>query len=617
MNPDRLSRSVRRIDLAVVLAVVVLGTLVHFCARRTLPPVFNETAMILEIRDRVEDRGISSPGEYFSRYWKDFWVQPSDRPVQPFYYRPLESIWVSWIILQSHIFHHAPALPVLVSALSLAAAAGLTYLAGWRLTKDRAASAAAAVMMLLFLPSVTSTWVATGSVQAWVPLLVCLVVLCYERYKRSGSLFWTVPILAVAYFAPLYKEYTSTAVMTVFALECLEFNKNRRFLLILLPFFLNAYAPAWFINRFCYGQTAVSSTFVSAGILENFLVLNWRTEMIARMFYAISPLLVVLGVAGVLFAGRLPRAMSAAWKIFCLSVFILALAVPVHSHLRPAAGCVILLAMAGITWSVWRTSRILAVWMLFSWVPFLFVSFVSESYFVYAIGPVSIALFHQIGQLVRKMAGLSAVRPKMRFAMLAVALGVGLAGADQVLNISRVHRMFRDTAEAGREAAAAILRHEEAIGSAGKVLLVSDNRLAKDVRYLLLAEGRRLDLNEHPYGDPYYESEDQLKEVLVREGWAGRHFYLMTNLNVTLFTLPFLDGLAGDYRHRLLLRREKTIRFPFLDPSRCLIPQESILYPGTPDMRYTADISGGLFWTQVRYSTAIFVLWKDPPGDGK
>lgn len=608
------------LDGGIILALACVGTLAFYLPRAQSGPIFNETGVIRHVKRLVRDTGAQSPIDLIGKQMKTIWYDPSqgpsDRPLEGLY-RPLPMITVLLKTSAFYIFSNQPNGPVLVNALIVGLTGVLIFLTIRRLTAQRAVAIAAALLTLFAVPTITSNWVATAGEHALVPLFMCVELLCYLQFKRSGSWSWAVLLAVVAFVAPLYREYAFITPFIIAAAEVISPRRRLAFLGLLLPLLFHSVYTSFAINLVFYQHFVLRSVFVRTGVHPSDL----RFEALSHFVFTLPPLISALGVLGicsviVAWARRQPRGL--ALLILCAFLCVTLCAawgtLFISTHSRPVEwaqlAAVVAISAAGL-----YVHRLLALWAVATWLPFL-VSFNGvEVYMQYALPPFVAILLYFAFHLCRQMYQSTSVT--LRTGGCAVAGLLVLACADQALNLNACYQEFGASNDSARA-----LAHVVADYSGDRQpVIIAHTLLLDDIQYYMATcEKKSLHLWGYtfvkavgPDSPAFYGRRDRFMRFVATSppNWAV--FLIDAELSNPTVMSGFISELPVPAR--MIHWNRTDVSYPFLDPLKHLIPFEYISYPGTPDLGEYANLESGLFHRRVWTSHPVFLL--EPLGSGE
>ncbi len=591
----------RNLTLVVFLSIMTGVTLLNACLRAQLKPVFDETYMVQDLAESARHFHISSAIEYVQQYWINIWYEPPQGlPQRPLHvlYRPLHVLNLIWTILTFRVFNDLPIVLVWLHSSLLGIGAALIYLVGFRLLRDHGIAAGGALLMAFSLPAITGTWSGATGFQGLVVILVCLVLWSYLNFKETRSWRWVIPILLAAVAGPLIKEYISVGLYIIILAELVSARRDWLFLCILVPFVLHSFFPAFFINLVFFRNVVLSSLFYKSAYSHTFSFAQFHFEAIPHFIFTVPPMLSLLGVLGLAIGaleGQGKRSVMRLPAVFFLLIGYAALFVSPRSTLAPLAQGLSLIMLVWISLSIWPENRILAVWTLLSWLPFLIFFGGSEVYFMYAIGPLAMIFLWHIKRLMVWWSSRGPMLP-VRYPAALLVLIMLVVFVDQALNPVAAFRMYRDMNRSAETLARRIV--EDSGGGAGNVL-ISAGLVGKDIDYYLASVQRRpLAMAKYTFFGAVTAPEqctklEQFAELVEGQRPARRIYLLDVDLYRT-FLAEFVEKL--DYRIKRIATYSVDVRYPYVDILKYLVPVEYASFPGSPDWWSHFEKGQGLFW---------------------
>jgi hypothetical protein len=502
-----------------------------------------------------------------------------------------------------------------------------TYLVARRFTRSTAGALLAVFLLLFSTPFITGSWPVIFSIQAVVPLSLCVGLLAYWRAVASaglaGRIGWTAVLVAVMFLAPWYREFAGLLPLLILWLEAKRLRRPTYIMALAAGCFLHALYPTALLTWTFFSDLPIKSVFNTGqlvGVLDSSPALPWwkrhfqglKWEVPSHFLVLFPPLLLILAYLGYLAKaahgllspernpnGCMPNEGSASRSWGVLPSYLLLGRVSLLSRLGKAAipiaylgtGIVLLLANAawvwwssyfilGITLISWQANSLLGVWFLLSFLPFLKV-FTEQVHLGYAVLPAGIGIACAIEHLVGLLACLTGCLRALRYAAAAV---LTIALSDHALNLYGSYQTVTAIDHTVHELAG-WFRSNVPAGA----IVVSNALHLQDIR---LASGGYIQtywtVNA---GIPHQESAlsdpARLEALLCQSSGVVPVYFL----DMDYPYLPEKTYHAHKYVRNRSVEMDKVgtigvlrVRYPYLDPLKAWVPRRFVSFMGGPDL---------------------------------
>jgi hypothetical protein len=512
-------------------------------------------------------------------------------------YRPLATIHYA-IGLRFLYELHGPTFVHLLGIGSVYGALALCLFGVARRFLRHEATAYFTVLLVLASPPLAATtWVVLAGLQAIVPLLTCLALLCYWRGLEPGGRWFFRGCLGLIFLVgPWYREFLGIVPILIGFLEWQRARRPTPLLVLAAAGLLHAIYPMALPKLLFFPELPLQPVF-ALGHLSLALEgggIRWRAA--AHFLPLFPPLLLLLGglsglagawerIRALLLARHSPNsqdlgpggwhALVPALAFACwLSVVLLLLMSGRGSWLLPLA------VSLGVAVIGLQQDLLLPFWFLAAFLPILRV-FTEHVHFLYTVVPAAIilagateTLWLRLGQLGGWWKG---VRP-------CVAACLGLVAADQAANPYGVYRVNHATYEGIQEVAHWLKLHVPA-GSA----IVSNVIHGEEIKWHSGGHVENFWTVSAGVFDPARVLAEPARLDALLAQSAGKNVYY---LDVDFDYLPSKVGYhRHKYIHHLKMPREDlgvlhrtAVRYVFFDPLRHLIPRDFVPFLGAPDL---------------------------------
>jgi hypothetical protein len=478
----------------------------------------------------------------------------------------------------------------------------------------------AAFLVMASPPAAATAWVLMTTVQAVVPLLICLALICYFRMLQPGRRLGSrAALLAIMFLGPWFREFLGIVPILIGILEVQRCRRLTLWLGIAVACLLHALYPTAFVRWLFFPELPLEPVFVMGnlgGAINGSSMMRWYGAW--HLLPLFPPSLLVLVLLPVIAAagGQVLRNFAArrvivedgeagddnrreCWPAFLLLAWLgLAVLLLVTGWASTLDGFVLCLGFAAV--GLWRARSkapgvmeqryygILPAWFLLAFVPMMRV-FTEHIHFFYALPSAAIILAREVEVVWDSltMSAAEAVPTSRRSALGARAgLSVFLAviTADQGLNLVGARQVNAATYGGMKDLASWFTTHVPRAS-----LVVSNVIHSEEIKthagghfetYWTLAGGvcdRRRVVDDYA----------KLTQLISDRG--DRDIYFLAA------SYDYLPGQAGYHRHKFVdltaldkrflgvVQRTK-VRYFFLDPLRHLVLRPFIPFLGAPDL---------------------------------
>lgn len=611
--------SSRTLFLAIFSTIILTVTLITFGLRKDIKPIFNETGVILQIRDLVKQQNIKSIPEFYAQnsltIWKETPEARDARPIQAHFYRPLEIIIGSLIVLTSHILYDWPWLPVLINSFSLGLAGASLFALAYIFLKDFRLALASAFFMIFSLPSLNATWQTIG-IHSIVPLAINSAIISYFYFRKTHRLPWLIPILLICTCGPLYKEYTGIISLMLLLCECFACKRNWRLIILFAVLFCYSLSPAFWLNLIAHHNLTFTSTYLSLRIWDRVTTLNFKFNFFSHLLFSLPPTIIFWGILSVfanifdLYRQRL------AWQITgtLLSVGSFSLLLtdsPLLGTFGPAA--ISSLLILAIAYSSLRIHRIFPVIFIVSWLPCLVV-FLNDIYLMYSLGFLAIILFFNIRIFLNNI--LSFRQNKLTQSLHAFILfGLFIGLLDQSSNLITIRRLAVKINQLTTSLGKTLADDLHLTTAETPVVFLSNNRFSKDLQFSLY-KNDRLDLPVNArYSfelDPAYDTNlNRLFALLLHTPVNSKVYFLNADNSFNIEGSVITLNEDQNYYLGTVTDQRLSLRYSYFDPLKNFIPARLMAFPGNPDLEIYFQKQQGFFWRETSCTLIIYQLLPD------
>jgi hypothetical protein len=309
-----------------------------------------------------------------------------------------------------------------------------------------------AVLLLLASPPLVATsWVFLCGIQAAVPLLFCVALLCYWRATETGRRALPLAVLAaVMILGPWVREFLGLVAVLVGFLEWQRAGRPTRLMAFAALCFLHAVFPTWLPRLVAFPDLPLKPV-NQLGTLSEALGEQSVRWWAAWHFLPLLPPLALVGAAlGGLVRSAADVRRAQGWRALLAAAPLLWLLVAAGAFATDwLLGVVTCMGVAVVAL---RQDRFLAFWFAATFLPILRV-FTEHVHFLYCMVPASIVVAAALEWLWRYLRS----RPgRLAWAGYPLAAAVALAAADQLLNLHGAYVVNHGTYAGIRQVAAAI-----------------------------------------------------------------------------------------------------------------------------------------------------------------
>ncbi len=581
----------RRFWLLAMFLVVWFG----FVAYRHSPcPIWNDSACVFH------PKGKDDPIRYWDPLREQYLVDPLSTLapcinhcfscVQSGGYRPLSGLWTGLAGIAFYSPSSVPMpLPFVTGFLLGCLAVSLFHVARRFVNRDLTAFGAV-FLVLASPPLVGSSWVCVAGIQALVPLLFCLSLLCYwNLIEGRSSNFCAVLLVLLLLLGPWVREFFGLNSILLILLE----SRRGRLTWVMTAAvlgFLHALFPTALVHflflpdlelKPVYLLGTLSTQMGSGGIRWqapwHFLPLFPPTLFLCAGIEALFRLKSRVAVQ----PGKIPNRLDWIVTIFqqlaipcwLLTTIILFLLEPRYHGCFGIALCLIIAAL-GI-----RRDFFLGCWFILMFVPILRV-FSEHVHFLYAMPPAAIIFAETLESLWFRFRA-TCTRSWMR---CGIACFLALIGLDQGLNLYAAYKINHSTYRGIDEVADWFIRN-----------VPQDAAVVTNVIH-----GDEIKWHGNSHIEIYWtittgiddprravDRPEQLEKLLAERNTRPVYF-----LDVDFDYLPEKrEYHRHKYVHQMDVEKcdlgvihHTQFSYPFLDPLRYLIPRKYIPFLGSPDL---------------------------------
>ena len=586
----RLSRACR-----VRLVVLFLAIAVGFVWYRHVPYlIWNDTSVVFAGQDPKEWlQGVDSRQASLSVHpWHTLarMVPATFGTLQGDGYRPVASLgcqvsfWLFYDPRGPTFFH------LLLVGGVYGATAVCVFATARRFVRHEITAFFATFLVLASPPFLAGTWVFMAGVQATVPLLICLGLLCYWRTLEPGR-HWLAytGLLVILVLGPWYREFLGIVPILIGFLELQRMRRPTLQLFIATVALMHAVYPTAFLKLICFHDLPLKPVNQLGNLASSLDMGGLRWHAPWHFLPLFPPLLLVLGVAYAQFeswrrigqiVGRREGDTWSGWSLV-ISLGSIAWLVLVlgmtgwHSHSR-FFGLLLCLGLAAIGL---QRNIFLAFWFLVSFLPMLRV-FTLHIHYLYAMLPAAIILAGTVEQLWLQL-GPGRTLVWARYALAGVLLVVI---ADETMNFYGVYRVNRATYEGIQEVAQWFKQNTPAHS-----YVISNVIHGEDIKWYSGNHFENFWTIKWGVLDPnrIVNQPEQLRQL-----WKGRGSRPIYLLDVDFDYLPCM---SADHRNLFVHRLHVPLRevglvhhthghYPFVDPLRYLVPRDYVPFLGAPDL---------------------------------
>jgi len=599
-------------DTRLRLLVLFLAVTVGFAwYRSSVPYIWDDSPSIVGSLSRAEwvKELQSNDTNYFRTVTHIF--QGAFGSVSGGGYRPLASIYSSltyWLLVE-------PDVPSISHLLFVGTIYGsfavCLFCLSRRFVRHQASSWFATLLVLASPPLAATAWVVLTGVQAIVPLLICLALLCYFKMRDPGSHGCArFTLFAILICGPWFREFIGIVPILIVFLELERYRRLTPIMIAAGLCFLHALYPTALIKWTFFAELPLKPVFLLgnlAGSLSSSAI-RWQAPWHFLPLFPPSLLVLALGPALVgswhlirskakLMASE--NGLRVWFKLLRARMVVAWLALAAASLFTSMAdqldGLILCSGFAVI--GIWRTSQqgadsatepsgyLLPFWFLASFLPMLRV-FTEHIHYLYALPPAAFILAREIEEL-WNLAGNRPLVEKSYRTFLArsfLAFTFCLLSADQMMNLVGALHVNRGTYRGIRDVADWLRLHIPAGSS-----VVSNVIHGEEIKwhsgehfenYWTVAAGV-CDRNR------VVDDRDKLQRLLDGQG-SRQTYFLDVDFN-------YLPGKKDYHRHKFVhpatvsteflgVIHQTRARYLFFDPLRHWVAREYVPFLGAPDL---------------------------------
>ena len=487
------------------------------------------------------------------------------------------------------------------------------FLVARRFLLSETAALFAVVIFLFSTPIVTGAWNVICGIQALVPLMICLGLLCYWKIAESSKYKsrYMAGLCAIFFIGPWFREFIGLLPVLIIFLEAQRIRRPTIITIVAGLFFIHSIFPAAIVKLTVYPDLPVYPVFamghlghqVAANIADDrvfsisrvFSQLKWETLYHFLTLYP-SSLFILSLIAFLLPTIRLvPTLISFLLRISSRhrrSISIPSLIGMLPSLLFLLAGIsgyfvtfnhegLLLWVFAGFLCFAAYHNVFVAFWFLLFLMPFLKI-FTEQVHLAYALLPASIIIAAAVEKLWRSVQYRGFLFTTARYMLCLV---VALATADHLLNPYNSYRVVQSIND-GIVEMAGWFKSKVPAGS----IVVTNVLHGEDIRFfsndhikMFWTVRAGIPRDRDAVDDP------STLEQLLKKNYAKRDVYF---LDVDFdYALEKVDYHSHKYvRNRSVDMSEigrvhtTQVRYPFIDPLKNWVPRAYIAFLGAPDL---------------------------------
>ena len=504
-------------------------------------------------------------------------------------YRPLSQLWKAVAELSLDDGASLPLALLLVIGALLGALAVSLFAVARRFVRHDGTALAAVALVLASPPLVASSWVCMAGVQAAVPLLFCLSLLCYWAVvERRRPILAGAALVLLLLFGPWLREFFGLNALLLLFLELRRTRRPTWLMAAAALGFLHALFPTALLHWLYLPELPLRPVY-QLGTLSAALGDGVRWQAAWHFLPLLPPLLWVCGgveaLAGLPAASAIAARRPGDWLerlaggVQVLAVpcwLLLLLVVLVAPPLQDLIGLVLCLGLAALGM---RHDLFLGFWFLLMFVPILRV-FTEHIHFLYAMPPAAIILAQAAESLWRRLR----TGPHLAWMRPALAGVLALVGADQAMNVYGAYCVNHAAYEGIDAVADWFVRHVPE-GTVVVCNVIHGEEIAwhsgNHIRnYWTVGAG---------INDPSraVERPAELEALLANRGPHPAYFldvdFVRPRYKVGYHSHKYVHAMDIDKRN-LGVVHITDATYPFFDPLRCLVPKEFQPFLGAPDL---------------------------------
>lgn len=487
------------------------------------------------------------------------------------------------------------------------------FLVARRFLHSETAALFAVFIFLFSTPVVTGAWNVVCGIQALVPLMICLGLLCYWKVTDSSKHknWYMAGLCAVLFIGPWFREFIGLLPLLIIFLEAQRVRRPTFIMILAGLFFLHSVFPAAIVKFTVYPDLPVYPVF-AMGHLGHQVAASIATDRVFSISRLVSELrwgtiyhfltlypssLFILSLIAFLLptirlvptlipfsrriSNRQRRFISIPLAIGMFPSFLFLLAGICGYFATFKQEWLLLWVFAGFVCFAVYQNLFLACWLLLFLMPFLKI-FTEQVHLAYALLPASIIIAVAVDELQRSVRFPGFMFTAARYALYSV---VALAIADHSLNPYNSYRVVQSIND-GIIKMAGWFSSNVPAGS----IVVTNVLHGEDIR--LFSNGHIKVLWTVRAGIPRDKDavdEPSMLEELLKENHTKRDVYF---LDVDFdYALEKVDYHSHRYvRNRSVGMSEigrvhtTQVRYPFIDPLKEWVPRSYIAFLGAPDL---------------------------------
>jgi hypothetical protein len=532
-------------------------------------------------------------------------------------YRPMAALFSHlsyWLLVDSD----APSmLHLLLAGAGYGGLAVCVFRLACRFVHHAATALFATFLVLASPPLVATSWVVLTGVQALVPMLIAMALLCYFKLREPGR-HWParVTLIAILFLGPWFREFLGIVPLLIGSLELIRARRPTLWMAAATLSLLHAIYPTALLKLICFPDLPLKPVFAMGNLASSLGAAEIRWHAPWYFLPLFPPTLLALAVLSALLTtlrngwhaltsseGRAAQNLASAVLYFVWLTSVVALMI-----FSREAACLGLLLCLGLVVIGIQDDLMLPVWFLACFLPMLRV-FTEHIHFLYAMTPAAIILARQAEKLWEMLGGqfnigwhalrysegrangephalrsTSGRATPARTARHALAAVLALIAIDQAMNLVGAYKVNRAVYGGIQDVA------DWFVGNVPEGALVVSNVIhGEEVKWHSKDYFQNYWCVEAGVCDPSRVVDDLAKLERLLAGRGERPVYFLD------VDFDYMPGKIEYHRHRFvhkwdvprefvgLVHRTQT-RYLFADPLRHLLPREFTPFLGAPDL---------------------------------
>jgi hypothetical protein len=309
--------------------------------------------------------------------------------------------------------------------------ASMIYLLALEITKKNIIAMGAALLYSLSIPGIQIAWTLYNT-QPLIELLIVLGLYAYTRYRKTNQLRWYLLLLATCVVAPLVRELAIIVPLVVLSATVIDKKWDKKILITFPIILLYNIFPSTIPNLF-FGKLLAISVFSRGAprlYLNNFGISQQGLEMSSHLLLYVSPILILLTTISVaMFIGK---RLEKQGRYIVMGFMGLCFASLFFTGLLTIFTIILFVVMAVASFNL---NKILAIWLIISWFPFLWLYNGADTILAASAIPLAIIMMRWIYRLFA-----SIKRTKLASTVYATCLLLGFVSLP--LNLVAVNKTF-------------------------------------------------------------------------------------------------------------------------------------------------------------------------------